>query len=196
MRTVVIFGFSPLIALILSVVFRRRIPPIVVGVILIVCVLLVGPLLLTDYYYTDLFDGFYSLYLIKAIIVTALFFIFLNFVLVNKKIKIVILILASIITFGYMGLTLFARGFVGDDKIFSSKRISGYRIVYRQEADAVLTGPTRVDLYKVALLGLLQKNVDFVYTGNSNQPCKVTLKDSLGSKSFVYNFCDNKIYPE
>lgn len=195
MITVILFGFSPLAALILNIIYHRRLPGIAVGLILFVSLLLASPLLFTKYYYSDLFDGFYSAYLIKAIILCSLLFIVLN-ILRKKTVRAVVLILALIITLGDMSLTVFARGFVGDDKIYSTKRINGYRIIYRREADAVLTGATRIDLYKLALFGLLQKNIDFVYHGNTDQPCWVVLNDSLNSKQFEFNFCENKIHPE
>lgn len=194
MITVIIFGFSPFAALILNKIYHRRLPGIAVGLILFVSLLIASPLLFTKYYYSDLFDGFYSAYLVKAIILCSLLFIVLN--ILQKTGKTVVLILALIITLGDMSLTVFARGFVGDDKIYSTKRINGYRIIYRREADAVLTGATRIDLYKLALFGLLQKNIDFVYPANSDQQCRVVLNDSLDSKQFEFNFCENIIHPE
>jgi hypothetical protein len=194
MITVILFGISPLAAWILNIIYRRRLPRIVAGLILFVCLLIASPLLFTKYYYSDLFDGFYSAFLIKAIILCSLLFIVLN-MLRNKTVRGVVLISALIITLGDMSLTVFARGFVGDDRIYSTKRINGYRMIYRREADAVLTGATRIDLYKVALFGLLQKNIDFVYPGKADGSCRIVLNDSLDSKHFEFNFCENKIYP-
>ncbi len=195
MITVILFGFSPLAALIVNIIYNRRLPNIALGLILFVSLLIASPLLFTKYYYSDLFDGFYSAYLVKAIILCSVLFTVLN-ILQKKTIKAVVLTLALIITLGYMSLTVFARGFVGDDKIYLSKRINGYRIIYRRQADAVLTGSTRIDLYKLALFGLLQKNIDFVYPAKTDQSCSVVLNDSLNSKHFKFNFCEKKIHPE
>lgn len=196
MTKVILFGFSPLVALILNLIFHRRLPTIAVATILFICFIIASPLLFTNYYYSDLFEGFYSAYLIKAIILSALLFIVLNISQNNRALKAIVLTVACLITLGYMSLTLFARGFVGDGKIYSTQRINGYRIIYRREADAVLTGATRIDLYKLAVFGLLQKNIDFAYPDNNDKSCRAILNDSLNSKNFVFNFCENKINAE
>src|SRR5687767_5397318 len=136
MLTVILFGLSPFFALILWAIIQRRISTATAVIIILLCLLVVSPLLFTKYYYSDLFEGFYSKYLINAIILAALLFIALNLLPVKKPIKVVILIVASLITLSDAGLTVYARGFVGDDKIFSTKKTEGYRIIYRREADA------------------------------------------------------------
>jgi len=88
-------------------------------------------------------------------------------------------------------LTLFARGFVGDDTIYDTQQKNGYKIIYKREADPVLNGSERVELYKTILLGLLQEYRDMQYVDYNKNPCVVTLHDKKNSTTVIYDHCKN-----
>ena len=93
-----------------------------------------------------------------------------------------------------VGFILFAQSFVGEDHVYNTTQIEGYKIIYKRKADLVLSGPLIVELYKTTLFGLLQKEVDNQYVDELKSPCSVILRDSSTKRTIKYNPCTLKVY--
>jgi hypothetical protein len=154
-------------------------------------VILVSPLLFTDYTYSDSFDGFYSSMWVYSIVIGILVFLALN-LLEMKKVWRRSLLFTSVVILSFFALmVMFARGFAGSDTIYAKQSLKAYKVIYRREGDAVLSGSLRIDLYRTSVFGLLQKQIDLQYLGDG--ACVDTLFDKDRSKHILYNHCENNI---
>jgi hypothetical protein len=122
---------------------------------------------LTKYEYGDL----YSYWIVIAIIAAILLLIALRHLRI--KVKIITVVELFLIALVPTGLTLFVRGFVGDD----TKEQRGYKIIYKREANPVLNGSEEVELYKTILFSLLREFRDLQYVDDNKNSCLVTLHD-------------------
>jgi hypothetical protein len=178
-------------AYIINAIVSREISKRFALVLVSIPVILVSPLLFTHYTYNDSFDGFYSNMWVYSIVIGILVFLALN-LLEMKKVwrRSLLLVLVVILSF-FALMVMFARGFVGDDAIYAKQSLKGYKVIYRREADAVLSGPLRIDLYRTRVFGLLQKEIGLKYSADNS--CIDTLFDKDRSVRILYNHCENKI---
>lgn len=177
---------SFLIALIIDSIIKIRLSRVFVITITIICLLLISPLILTDYTY----GGLYSNVLVIATVSTIINLLWMGYV--KRKDKLAIGIGLCIITFIPTCLMFFGRSFVGEPKIYNSQSIKNYRIKYLQESSPGIRDPPQVELYRTNIFGLLQKLVDTEYIGEGST-CDITLEDSLNSVVLIYNTCEQKI---
>ena len=183
--TIFVLPLSPLVALLFDIAIRKKLSGRAILLLVLACCLIASPLLLTDYNYGD----FYSYWIVIAIIAAILVFIALrNQKVVTKIIIVVSVLIAAIVP---TGLTLFARGFVGEDKIYDTQQKDNYKIVYKREADPVLNGSEKVELYKTVLFGLLQEYRGMQYVDYDKNRCIVTLHDKKNSTIINYDHCQN-----
>jgi hypothetical protein len=187
--SILLLPAAPIIALLVDTVIKHKLPRKIIASLALICCLIAAPLLLTKYSY----GGFYSYWIVIAIIAAILLFAGFNYLDMSTWLKILTALAFMGISLVPVGLTFFARGFVGDDKIYDNLKIPGYRIIYRQEADAVLTGPLKVELYKTLLFGLLQKEIDVKYVDQNNSPCAVELSDASKNKIIHYDPCSESL---
>ena len=183
--SILLLPAAPVVALVADALIRNKLPRKIVAALALTCCLIAAPLLLTDYSY----GGFYSYWIVIAIIATLLLFAGFNYLDMATSLKILTTIAFVGISLVPVGLTFYGRSFVGDDKIYDVKKISGYRIIYKREADAVLSGALKVELYRTILFGLLQKEIDVKYVDQNVSPCSVQLRDNSRKKIIRYNPC-------
>jgi hypothetical protein len=184
--SILVLPLAPLLAQFASNRLKERVTTSFFSALLFICLLIVSPLVFTDYSY----GGFYSYYFVFSLVLFLLLFTIYNFFRVRPVIRTGITAGLIILFIPFLAITFFARGFVGEDKIYDVKRIKGYKIVYKREADPVLTGPAKAVLYRTAVFRLLEKEIDVKYIDGN---CAHVLLDNKNNRKFLYNRCSRTL---